>query len=434
MDSRPLESARFALAIVWRALLIAGLGAIMFETVVRRQYASAAVALAVIAIVAVDLARHAGRTDRLLSQFIGNVAAAEMEWPAAEPMPGLARLKGAMRQAHAALAETRARQHGDTEYLRALVDTAAAALFTFDDRGPVPANRAAHQLVERGALDIGVGGRLAGMAPGERQLVRLAAGQRALATATRFNASAQTRTVVALQTIERELDAAEIRAWQDLARILAHEMMNSLTPVASLAQSLKPLVAGGSRDVADAVEVIGERSQHLMRFVERYRAAAELPVPVLAAVRVADLFAAVETLLRGEMAGVDLTRDIMPAGLTLMCDRALMEQALINLVRNAADAVAGQPGGRIALIAGADEDQVSIAVTDNGPGLSPDLRERVFVPFFTTKPGGSGIGLSLVRQIAVAHGGRAEAQSDAAGTTIRLCLPVSPVGTPDQRP
>ena len=414
MDS---SSMRFAAATGWRALLIAAFGVAALEAALRQQYASAAVALALVVVAGIDLARHAGRTDRLLSQFIGSVTAGDMEWPA-EPLPGLKRLKGAFGQAHAALTEARARQHREAEQLRALVDTAAAALFLVDDADLVAANRAARRL----SAEADLSARLQALAPGERCVVALTGGQRALVTVARFSTGTETR-LIAVQAIESELDAAEIKGWQDLARILAHEMMNSLTPVASLAESLKPLVAGGSQEITDAIEVIGSRSQHLMRFVERYRAAAELPVPVVAHVTVKNVFASVETLLRSDLAGVHLTTQVFPADLALVCDRSLIEQALINLLRNAADAVAGHPDATIALTAHGDEEMVTLAVTDTGPGIASDLLDRVFVPFFTTKPGGSGIGLSLARQISVAHGGRAEARSDSDGTRISLRLP-----------
>jgi len=410
---------RFALAVGWRALLIAALGVIALEmSVVHRQYAGAVVALTLIAVTVVDLARQAGRADRLLSQFIGAVTAADMEWPG-DSMPGFQRFKDALAQAHDALAHARAIQHRDTDYLRALVDTTAAALFTVVGTSLVPANRAARRLIEPQALGAILAARLTALEPGERCVVRLPAGPRALATAARFTAQTATR-LVALQTIEGELDAAEVKAWQDLSRILAHEMMNSLTPVASLAESLKPLVADGPLDVTDAIEVIGNRSEHLMRFVERYRAASELPVPVVAPVPIAELFAAIEALFRGT---ADLIWDVQPADLCIACDRELIEQALINLVRNAAYAVSGRPAPVIKLAAQSMGDEIMLIVSDNGAGIPSDLLDRVFVPFFTTKPDGSGIGLSLVRQIAVSHGGRAEADSSADGTTIRLSLP-----------
>lgn len=424
MASNPPAGTRFALAVGWRALLIAVLGVIAFETAVHRQYASAAVALAVAAIVILDLARQAGRADQRLGQFIDTVAAADMEWPA-RPVAGLERFETALARAHTALAGARARQHRETEHLRALVDTATAAMFTAQAGGLAPANRAARRLVEAAPFDTALTSRLAALSPGERCLVRLPAGQRALATATRFTAAEATR-VIALQAIEGELDAAEIKAWQDLARILAHEMMNSLTPVASIAQSLKPLVADGPDEVADAIAVIGERSQHLMRFVERYRAAAELPTPLTAPVPVARLFDAVAALLRDDLAGVRFTAEVLPPDLELICDDGLLEQALINLLRNAVDALAGRADAAIRLTARGGDGEIEIAIADNGPGIAPDLLDRVFVPFFTTKPDGSGIGLSLVRQIAVAHRGRADAQSTTDGTTIRLRLPASP--------
>ncbi len=240
--------------------------------------------------------------------------------------------------------------------------------------------------------------------------------------------------LVSLQDVARDLDAIELKAWQDLVRILAHEMMNSLTPIVSLAASVQALqgqagdVAERDAEVAAAVEVIARRSAGLMNFVDGYRKVAELPRPALEPILLAGLIHAVDRLMSAtfEARGVAYQSLLDPQNLTVMGDADLLEQALINLLTNALDAVGGAPDPRIILSARRSGDVAILAVRDNGPGLAPESRDKLFVPFFTTKAGGSGIGLSMVRQIALAHHGQVEAADNPeGGATFTMTLPTA---------
>jgi two-component system nitrogen regulation sensor histidine kinase NtrY len=234
---------------------------------------------------------------------------------------------------------------------------------------------------------------------------------------------------VSLQRLAGDLDAVELKAWDDMARVLAHEMMNSLTPIASLSQSLDALLRDGGRneEVATALETITRRSQGLLRFVERYRKVADLPEPQLQELPLRELMAGVERLIRPALQerGIAFAIDVQPPALAVRADADLLEQALINLLRNAADATAGSPQPEVRIDCRIEADRCLIEVRDNGTGLTPEQREQIFVPFFTTKPGGSGIGLSLARRIAQSHGGRIAVLDNAPrGAVFRLSLPV----------
>jgi signal transduction histidine kinase len=186
--------------------------------------------------------------------------------------------------------------------------------------------------------------------------------------------------------------------------------MNSLTPIASLAESLKARLGDDEApaQAAEAIEVIARRSQGLMTFVERYRTATEAPEPRPQVFPLRRLAAGVEALLAARLTaqGVKLDVRIEPEELAVAGDPDLLDQAVINLVRNAADACAGMPDARVELVCRKADDQVLISIADNGAGLTETARTQLFVPFFTTKTGGSGIGLSIARQIALAHHGQ----------------------------
>ena len=261
--------------------------------------------------------------------------------------------------------------------------------------------------------------------------MRLADERRMLASAAGFRApDGGQRRLISLQSLSSELSAVELKAWQDLVRVLAHEMMNSLTPIVSLAESLQTLVeptSGADAQIAAAIEIIARRSSGLMGFVGRYRSLAELPEPVPEVLAAADLLAGLERLMRGVLdeKAITFQRRVEPDDLELRADPELLEQALINLLKNAIEAVAGRGEPRIELSCHAEDGRVVLQVSDNGRGLPETDPEQVFTPFFTTKAGGSGVGLSLARQIAQAHGGALTARRNTpAGATFTLSLPM----------
>jgi len=211
--------------------------------------------------------------------------------------------------------------------------------------------------------------------------------------------------------------------------VLAHEMMNSLTPILSLSETLKsrlPRSAAGKALGAD-LEVIARRSAGLMNFVERYRRLTDLPPPEMARTRAAELAASLDRLMGPLMAeaGVDYASAVTPKALAFEADAELLEQALINLLKNALEAVRERKGAAVRLAIRLDDEALlALVVEDNGPGLPADDPDAAFVPFFSTKPGGSGVGLTLARQIALAHGGKLEHSArPGGGAVFRLVLP-----------
>jgi two-component system nitrogen regulation sensor histidine kinase NtrY len=230
-----------------------------------------------------------------------------------------------------------------------------------------------------------------------------------------------TEKIFSLQDIGEELESTQLNAWQDLVRVLTHEIMNSITPVASLAQTTADMAGdiiqelpeshpqkGEIEKISTAAMTMSRRAGNLMQFVTNFRQLTRLPKPSKKTTRVQDLLNHVTQITKADNlnSNVKLITEVTPSGLELNIDPEQIEQALINLLRNAEQALADQQDGEIKLVSRLDQrGRVTIEVTDNGPGIKEDILNKIFVPYFTTKPEGSGIGLALTRQIMAYHGG-----------------------------
>ena len=276
--------------------------------------------------------------------------------------------------------------------------------------------------------------------PGVRQLVTFSVEgieyKLTLAT-TELVVDGKSERLVSLQDIQSELDATQAEAWEDLVRVLTHEIMNSITPVTSLATTATDVVGDvldkarkeepieeDLEDLRDAVGTVARRSDSLMQFVDGYRQITRLAPPEKKRIRLADLFESVVRLARAECphANVKFEIEVSPTELDVYADRDLLEPVLINLLRNAwqATALVDQPEvtikGRLNR-----RNNVTVEIGDNGPGVPATLAKKIFVPFFTTKEGGSGVGLALARQVMIAHGGFVRVNNnDVGGATFSL--------------
>jgi len=327
-----------------------------------------------------------------------------------------------------------------TALLRTVMAEIDAAIFAFDAEPRLRlVNRAgerllgqpAERLLGRAASELGLSECLTGVTP--RLLDRPGADGRWELRRSGFRQDGKPHHLVVLSDVSRTLQAEEREAWRRLIRVLSHEINNSLAPIRSLAGSLRAAVdRAGQASEADAdlkqgLGIIGQRAESLGRFMAAYARLARLPRPALKPV---DLAACV-----GRVAALERRRPVEVQGgppFTVMADEDQLEQLLINLVRNAVDAVL-ETGGGVRVRWGEAEGGVLVVVEDDGPGLADTA--NLFVPFFTTKPGGSGIGLALSRQIAQEHGGtlRLENREGTAGCEARLWLPHHHAPSPPPR-
>ena len=206
---------------------------------------------------------------------------------------------------------------------------------------------------------------------------------------------------------KRTMEANEIESWQKLIRVMGHEIMNSITPIISLSETLSTREVEYSR-MQQGMQVIHKRSKGLLEFVENYRRITRIPAPVKEKVSLAELFNGIAELIPN-----DYINFAQPAPqISIKADRTQIEQVLINIIKNAIEACAEVPYPQIQVKSSVSETgTVSITVSDNGPGILPNVLDKIFIPFFTTKENGSGIGLSLCKQIMHLHGGNITARS-----------------------
>jgi nitrogen fixation/metabolism regulation signal transduction histidine kinase len=396
-----------------------------------------------------ELWRYIQRTNVELARFLEAVRLGDLSQSFAHRADGsgFADIGAALDQGIRSLRDERLRLTESNRFCEAVLDDAPAPLLTVDSDGRVElANKAARRLFVRHQgvriEDYRIYGEtfaagLADDAIGKPRLVPLMLDelpQTAMVSAASVHRLGGMVRVVAVQPIQGELNAVEIAAQSDLVRVLTHEIMNSMTPVTSLAQSAAGLMGevdkGDNPLVSDAraaVETLARRADGVMHFVESYRQISRTPVVRRRAFEVLPWARELESLFRAGdgTEGVALSLDVNPDRLTLDADPDLMCQVLINLLRNAAEAARDHSAApavalSFAAVAGG---RVQIEVADNGAGVPEALRQDVFLPFFTTKAKGTGVGLSLARQVVLAHRGSIGlGTSDSGGALFRILL------------
>jgi two-component system nitrogen regulation sensor histidine kinase NtrY len=436
---------KFRVAVILRVAVLLGLMGLFFLSLFRWKLPAAAILIGLFIVAqVVGLFKAVDRTNRDLARFFDSVRFDDFSQTFRGRSPGRS-----FRELHAAMARVidafraaRAEKEEQALYLQTVVQHIGIGLLVFQPDGEVELiNDAARRLLkvrqlknvrdlEEGRSDLAAA--LLRLKPRDRSLVRVEADDQPLQLllhAAEFKQRGRDLTLVSIQDIRSELEEREIEAWQMLIRVLTHEIMNSMTPISSLATTVQDLIGAdfGSAepeslgDIRQGLQTIQKRSEGLLRFVDGYRNLARVPKPNLKFFEATDLFAQVGQLLQARLDECGVRFDTLsnPSRLEVLADPHLLEQVLINLILNACEALRGRADARIELVASLDErGRPIIQVRDNGPGISPENLDKVFVPFFSTKEDGSGIGLSLSRQIMRLHGGSISATSKPGRETV----------------
>jgi len=444
---------RFLVLLAIRLVVVGLAVSALIWSLLQPGYHSAMIlAAGVLVLTVAELWRFVGRTNREVARFLDAARYADysQRFSLEDLGAGFGELGRTFSDILDRMYEQRADQEIEVRRLRALIDHIPVPLMTVHpDDSITLQNNAARRLFGasrvtrlRDLQQFGHSFReaVAEAVPGERQLVTFSVEgveyQLTLA-ATENVVAGEIHRLISLQDIQSELDVTQVQAWQDLVRVLTHEIMNSITPITSLATTAENVVddvirqteadspvAGDLTDLRDAVHTVARRSDSLLQFVHGYRQLTRLAPPDKKRVRVADLFDSVRQLAEAEWptSKTALSIEVEPAELDVYADRDLLEPVLLNLLRNAWQVTMNLADPKLRMIGRLNRrGNVIIEVCDNGPGVPEDLARQIFVPFFTTKPEGSGVGLALARQVMTVHGGFIRvADNDGVGARFTL--------------
>jgi two-component system nitrogen regulation sensor histidine kinase NtrY len=420
----------FRANVLGRLLFLGGLVVALAWSLVNTDWQVTPVVCAALAvIVAVELIRYVESVNRELTSFLDFVAHHDFSasFPIAEKGKVFRELESAYKVLAREFRNLDREKAANHQYLESVVEHVSTALVCLDDRGVVQLmNRQAKELFRSphlhstrscAKLDAKLPELLDELGDGGRTLVSLEIEGEPLQLAllaTEFGLLGRRYKLVSFQNIRDELEQREIDFSRKLIKVLTHEIMNSVTPMISLSKviedtlldvrcgsSPKNLTSEEEADLLRSVASIQSRGSGLLRFVQAYSRLTNLPRPKLSQIDVAALLDEVRTLMAPTLdARVTLETLVDDRNLTVRADPEQLQQVLINLIKNAAEALAGRADGRIALAGSRDRrGKVLIRVADNGPGIDSALLDDIFVPFFTTKRHGTGVGLSVSRQI-----------------------------------
>lgn len=420
------------------ALLAATIFLLIYLVRETSLFATSLIVGAAIILQVVSLIHYVEKTNRDLSRFLASIRYSDFSQTFSSRQGGSSfqELNTAFADVISEFQRARSEKEAQYRYLQTLVQHIGLGILSFDQSGKVDLiNNAAKRLLQVNHLSNikslepfspRLVKALLSSGPGEKILVKIDGGEETLTLAvypTQFRLPDRLITIVSMQDIESELAEQEMAAWQKLIRVLTHEIMNSVTPIASLASTVNDLVSEKEKpkesgtlqmnsetrqDIREAAATIRNRSQGLLHFVDAYRNLTRIPKPDFQIFPVAELLERVVQLMKNQIEeeGIQLKVEVEPKSLELTADPELIEQVVINLMLNAMEALQGAPDSRIELFSRLDErGRVLITVADNGPGIRDEVKEKIFTPFFTTKEEGSGIGLSLCRQIMRLHKG-----------------------------
>jgi two-component system nitrogen regulation sensor histidine kinase NtrY len=382
------------------------------------------------------LVNQVNRTNADLEKFFSSVQDhdSSVRFPEKAKNNSFGKLHASMNQLNTIIQHVKIENEKTSHFLQSLVDHVDIGLLSFDNTGKIEiVNRAAkrylnieqpRQLSTIEMKNVVLFKIISTIRPGHEILHKITMDnllQSVLIKAAEFKFDNNVIKLVSFQDITNELDKKELDSWQKIIRVLTHEIMNSISPITSLTAVISGYFKGkddknpvppekiDSQIIAktlSGLDTIEETGKGLLDFVDKYRSLTSLPKPDLSKFTIESLFRKCKLLMESSISThIKITASVSPEDITMVADYAQVEQVLINLIKNAVDALSLVKNGKIQLRAFNNEEDTIIQVEDNGIGISDDIMEDIFVPFYTTKKDGSGIGLSLSKQIMQNHNG-----------------------------
>ena len=417
-------------------LLLASITAAAF-CIVSNRYTLLVFAGLIIVFQILNFIQFINKTNTELSQFIEAVQYRDfsLQFTEKNAPVSVRQLRRAFNQINATFKQLSSEREEQYQYLQKILELVDTGILSYDQEGNVgwineafkrmmnvPYLRNISSLEKR---DMSVYQAVMSLENGDSQLVKINHKQILLAKTTFLNENIETN-LIAFQNVNEAIEDTEAQAYQKLLRVMTHEIMNSVAPIASLAETMETTLRGrkeiretGEKDLEDKYQInfddislgistIRKRSENLLKFADTYRQLAKVSMTSFSKFYIRDLFEGVEILLENQIEQKNIEFNVIIKDFELMIegDMILIEQVLINLVINAIDAVQHQSNPKITLsVFQKNQQQIIIEIRDNGMGMSDELMDKIFVPFFTSKPNGSGIGLSLSKQIMALHKG-----------------------------
>jgi nitrogen fixation/metabolism regulation signal transduction histidine kinase len=424
----------FSMSFLWRILLLSLsiTGTVAAALWPKPQFGLAFLMGIIASGIAFSLFRYVNETNRRLARFFESVRYSDFAIRFAsgkEKGDSFAEVNKQFNEVLEAFRQTRAEKEANLLFLNTIVQHLSAGILVFDAQsGVLVSNSAAFQLLGVYRLhhlhDLperhkALSQFVQQLTSKGTMLYQPESGRQLAVQGVSVSLQGRAVRLLTLQNIHPELQRKEVDAWRNLTRVLRHEIMNSVTPIVSLIETAQDIVkqdladSPAAADLTEALDVVASRSKGLVNFVEAYRSFSAMPTPRLEEFSAKNLLERVVQLTGTETKDQKILLEyfVQPEDLRLTADAGQLEMVLINLVKNAREALRlretiADGGSRITLRAGVDaKGKAFIEIEDNGPGIPSELLDEIFIPFFTTKPTGTGVGLSISKQIMQMHGG-----------------------------
>ena len=434
---------RFSISVIILSVLVSLSGAFFIWTLQQDHLTIAKFSSCMVWIIlTASLIIYVNQTNRSLENFLDSLINKDSSKPFPQTRSeSFSRLNIKYSDIIDTLQDEKTSRARDYEYFRSLIENSGTGMLVFDDQENADiVNRAAREIFmmeSPGKLEglnrhaKGFSDFVRNMDPGKSSLFRTIIDYRITSLAVRkvdFYKEGEKFILLSVQNIHGMLEEEEIEAWKKLISVLTHEIMNSVSPIKSLSGTLIRLLKSkkGSSIIdpdvlIEGLEAIDKRSDGLITFVDAYQKLSKVPDPVYTLTDIDSMITNVISLVSGDkrIKDIDLYYEPLMETVQYRLDENLISQVLINLISNSAYALENIQGSRISIQAKTDQDRkLSIEISDNGKGITPDIMGKIFIPFYTTREGGSGIGLSLSRQIMSLHNGSLTVKSDPGIKTV----------------